>query len=71
MSLGLPTIKSGQCFHRNHVDNTQLLSPTVDVPADPASGAFTERVQRLLRQDGELATVIGQQVEAERANGRS
>ena len=26
---------------------------------DPASDAFTERVQRLLRHDGELATVIG------------
>lgn len=53
------------------MDNTQRLSPTVNVRADPASGAFTERVQRLLRQDGELATVIGQQMEAERANERN
>src|SRR5262245_37533242 len=33
---------------------------------DPASGAFTERVQRLLRADGELAGLIQGQVESGR-----
>lgn len=33
---------------------------------DPADGQFTERVQRLLCKDGELANVVGQQVEAAR-----
>jgi len=34
---------------------------------DPASGAFTERVQRLLRADGELAGLIQGQVESGRS----
>lgn len=50
--------------HREVLD--QALGGTLRSYFDPASGAFTERVQRLLRQDGELATVIGAQVEQAR-----
>jgi hypothetical protein len=44
------------------------VSGTLRAYFDPASGSFTERVQRLLRHDGELATVIAGQVEAARSS---
>src|SRR5262245_17354103 len=50
--------------HRDLLDET--LAGVLRGYFDPASGAFTERVQRLLRSDGELATVIGHQVDAAR-----
>ena len=44
----------------------QTLSGTLRQYFDPASGLFAERVQRLVRHDGDLANVVGQQVEAAR-----
>lgn len=46
--------------HREGMD--QALSATLRTYFDPASGASNERVERLWRQDGELAQVIGSQV---------
>lgn len=46
--------------HRDLLDES--LASTLKNYFDPHSGVFNERVARLLRQDGELATVIGQQV---------
>ena len=50
--------------HRELLD--EALGGTLRSYFDPANGAFTERIQRLLRHDGELATVIGGQVETAR-----
>jgi len=50
--------------HRQVLD--EALGGTLRSYFDPSSGLFTDRVQRLLRQDGELATVIGTQVESAR-----
>ncbi len=50
--------------HRELLD--EALGGTLRSYFDPANGAFTERVQRLLRHDGELATVISGQVETAR-----
>lgn len=60
----LQTLDERLVRHRELLDNT--LGGTLRTYFDPESGAFTERVQRLLRQDGELALVIGQQVESAR-----
>jgi hypothetical protein len=50
--------------HRELLD--EALGGTLRSYFDPASGAFSERIHRLLKQDGELATVIGSQVESAR-----
>ncbi len=50
--------------HRQVLD--EALGGTLRAYFDPSTGAFTERVQRLLRQDGELANLIGGQVETAR-----
>lgn len=50
--------------HRQVLD--EALGGTLRAYFDPASGSFNERVQRLLCQDGELATLIGAQVEVAR-----
>ena len=60
----LGTLEERLSKHRELLDET--LGGVLRGYFDPASGAFTERVQRLLRSDGELATVIGQQVDAAR-----
>ena len=60
----LGTLEERLSKHRELLDET--LGGTLRSYFDPASGAFTERVQRLLRHDGELATVIGGQVETAR-----
>jgi len=60
----LETLDARLSTHREVLD--EALGGTLRAYFDPASGAFTERVQRLLRQDGELATVIGHQVESAR-----
>jgi len=62
----LLTLEERLSRHRQLVDET--LSGTLRSYFDPASGAFTERVQRLLRHDGELATVIAGQVEVARTS---
>src|SRR5205085_2571230 len=46
--------------HRDMLDTA--LGSTLRNYFDPSSGAFTERLQRLLRHDGELATVVHAQV---------
>ena len=48
--------------HRELLDET--MGGTLRSYFDPNSGVFTDRLQRLLRQDGELATVITRQVES-------
>ena len=53
----LGTLEERLVKHRELMDES--LGGTLRSYFDPASGAFTERVQRLLRHDGELATVIG------------
>ena len=60
----LGTLEERMAKHRALLDDA--LGGTLRSYFDPSSGAFTERVQRLLRQDGELATVIAGQVEAAR-----
>jgi hypothetical protein len=60
----LGTLEERLGKHRELMD--EALGGTLRSYFDPASGAFTERVQRLLRHDGELATVIGGQVETAR-----
>jgi len=60
----LGTLEERLGKHRELMD--EALGGTLRSYFDPASGAFTERVQRLLRHDGELATVIGSQVETAR-----
>ncbi len=51
----LGTFEERLCKHRELMD--EALGGTLRSYFDPASGAFTERVQRLLRHDGELAMV--------------
>lgn len=60
----LVTLEERLASHRQVMD--EALGGTLRAYFDPASGSFTERVQRLLRQDGELASVIASQVEAAR-----
>jgi len=60
----LGTLEERLVKHRELLDET--LGTTLRGYFDPASGAFAERVQRLLRADGELATVIASQVDAAR-----
>ena len=60
----LGTLEERLSKHRELLDES--LGGTLRGYFDPASGAFSERVQRLLRHDGELATVIGSQVETAR-----
>ena len=60
----LGTLEERLVKHRELMDES--LGGTLRSYFDPASGAFTERVQRLLRHDGELATVIGSQVDSAR-----
>src|SRR3954471_16349538 len=60
----LGTLEERLGKHRELME--EALGGTLRNYFDPASGAFTERVQRLLRHDGELATVIGGQVEVAR-----
>ena len=60
----LGTLEERMVKHRELLD--EALGGTLRSYFDPASGAFTERIQRLLKQDGELATVIGSQVESAR-----
>lgn len=50
--------------HRDGVD--RALEGTLRTYFDPASGLFNERVQRLLRADGELANVLSAQLDAAR-----
>jgi hypothetical protein len=60
----LQTLEERLSRHREVLD--EALGGTLRAYFDPSSGAFTERVQRLVRQDGELASVIGAQVESAR-----
>lgn len=52
--------------HRELVDS--VVGSTLRNYFDPTSGAFTERLQRLLRNDGELATLVQAQVHAARSS---
>ncbi len=52
--------------HRELLDS--ILGATLKNYFDPSSGAFNERLQRLLRNDGELATVVQGQVQAARSS---
>lgn len=58
----LGTLEERLTKHRELLD--EAMGGTLRSYFDPASGAFTERVQRLLKSDGELASVISRQVEA-------
>ncbi len=60
----LDTLEERLVKHRALLD--EAMGGTLRSYFDPTSGAFPERIQRLLRQDGELATVIGGQVETAR-----
>jgi hypothetical protein len=48
--------------HRTHLDRT--LVGTLKDYFDPESGRFSERVQRLLKKDGELETLLSRKVTA-------
>ena len=60
----LGTLEERLNKHRELLDET--LGGTLRSYFDPTSGSFMERIQRLLKQDGDLATVIGGQVETAR-----
>ena len=60
----LLTLEERLSSHREVLD--EALGGTLRAYFDPASGAFTERVQRLVRQDGELSSLITGQVETAR-----
>lgn len=60
----LGTLEERLLRHRELLDES--MGSTLRSYFDPASGAFSERVQRLLRHDGELAGLIGGQVESAR-----
>lgn len=60
----LLTLEERLSSHREVLD--EALGGTLRAYFDPASGSFTERVQRLVRQDGELSSLITGQVEAAR-----
>ena len=62
----LDTLEERLGKHRQVLD--EALGGTLRSYFDPTSGMFSDRVQRLLRQDGELATVIGTQVAQARAS---
>ncbi|MBI1903651.1 MAG: hypothetical protein HYS13_21320 [Planctomycetia bacterium] len=49
--------------HRAHVDRT--LAGTLKDYFDPENGRFNERVERLLKKDGELETLISRKITAE------
>jgi hypothetical protein len=52
--------------HRELLES--VLGATLKNYFDPSDGAFNERLQRLLRNDGELATVVQTQVQGARAS---
>ncbi|WP_418316227.1 hypothetical protein [Piscinibacter sakaiensis] len=60
----LGTLEERLLRHRELLD--EVLGGTLRNYFDPASGSFTDRIQRLLRQDGELAAVIATQVDSAR-----
>lgn len=60
----LLTLEERLSGHREVLD--EALGGTLRAYFDPSSGSFTERVQRLVRQDGELSSLIAGQVEAAR-----
>lgn len=60
----LVTLEERLSSHRQVLD--EALGGTLRAYFDPSSGSFTERVQRLLHKDGELAGLIGGQVDAAR-----
>jgi hypothetical protein len=60
----LVTLEERLSSHRQVLD--EALGGTLRAYFDPSSGSFTERVQRLLHKDGELAVLIGGQVEVAR-----
>lgn len=60
----LLTLEERLSGHREVLD--EALGGTLRAYFDPASGSFTERVQRLVRQEGELSSLITGQVEAAR-----
>lgn len=62
----LVTLEERLSSHRQVLD--EALGGTLRAYFDPASGSFTERVQRLLQKDGELASLIGGQVDAARSS---
>lgn len=49
--------------HRTHLD--QALSGVLKEYFDPQSGRFNERVERLLKKDGELETLLSRKITAE------
>jgi hypothetical protein len=60
----LLTLEARLSSHRQVLD--EALGGTLRAYFDPSSGSFTERVQRLLHKDGELAALIGGQVDTAR-----
>lgn len=60
----LVTLEERLSTHRQVLD--EALGGTLRAYFDPSSGSFTERVQRLLHKDGELAALIGGQVDVAR-----
>lgn len=62
----LLTLEERLSSHRQVLD--EALGGTLRAYFDPASGSFTERVQRLVRHDGELSSLVAGQVEAARSS---
>ena len=58
----LGDVQSAFSEHRTNLDRT--LVGTLKDYFDPENGRFTERVQRLLKKDGELETLLSRKVTA-------
>jgi len=58
----LGDVQAALTEHRTHLDRT--LVGTLREYFDPESGRFSERVQRLLKKDGELETLLSRKVTA-------
>lgn len=59
----LASVQSALNEHRNHVG--QFVAGTLKDYFDPESGRFNERVERLLKKDGELETLLARTITAE------
>jgi len=59
----LKEVQTALLQHRTHLDNS--LSGTLREYFDPSDGRFTERVQSLLKKDGELESLLARKITAQ------
>jgi hypothetical protein len=59
----LASVASALAAHQSHLDST--LAKTLQDYFDPTSGRFNERIDRLLKKDGELEMLLARKITAE------